>query len=80
MLEVKGRALRQFASQVWPGSALDLWLQAPTVERFAPLAADWDQLPMLPSFYDEELHFGRFGASAAAVEAAFRVALTARTG
>ncbi len=39
MLEVKGRALRQFTSQVWPGSALDLWLQAPAPEQFAPLAA-----------------------------------------
>ena len=80
MLEVKGRALRQFTSQVWPGSVLDLWLQAPSAERFAPLARPWDQLPTVPSFYDEELHFGRYGASAPTVEAAFRRALTARTG
>ncbi len=78
LLEVKGHALRQFASQVWPGSALDLWLSEPTVERFAPLPDRWDVLPAVPSFYDEELQFGRHGASVAVVESAFHRVLAAR--
>ncbi len=78
LLEVKGRALRQFSSQVWPGSALDLWLGAPAVECVAPLPVRWDRLPSLPFFYDEQLNFGRYGASAQAVESAFRRVLAAR--
>ncbi len=78
LLEVKGRALRQFDSQVWPGSALDLWLTEPAAEQFAPLPARWDVLPALPCFYDEELQFGRHGASMAAVESAFHQVLAAR--
>jgi hypothetical protein len=71
MLEAKGRALRQYATQVWPGSVLDRWLQDPSPEHVAPLPARWDGAPTLPCFYDEELGFARHGASVAEVEAAF---------
>ncbi len=76
-LEAKASALRQFSSQVWPGSALDQWLQRPSPEQVAPLPAPWEQLPELQCFYDERLNFGRYGASAAAVRAAFQRALAA---
>jgi LmbE family N-acetylglucosaminyl deacetylase len=78
LLEAKGHALRQFASQVWPGSALDLWLDDPVAEWFAPLPARWDVPPPVPCFYDEELQFGRHGASMAAVESTFHRVLAAR--
>jgi hypothetical protein len=78
LFEAKGRALRQFSSQVWPGSALDLWLGEPVAEWFAPLPARWEVRPELPCFYDEELQFGRHGASMAVVESAFARALGAR--
>jgi LmbE family N-acetylglucosaminyl deacetylase len=78
LLEAKGHALRQFASQVWPGSALDLWLNDPVPEWFAPLPARWHVLPAVPCFYDEELQFGRHGASLAVVESAFHRVLAAR--
>jgi LmbE family N-acetylglucosaminyl deacetylase len=71
LLEAKGRALRQFSSQLWPDSALDLWIRNPTGEQFAPLPVVWAPFQTLPCFYDEQLGFGRHGASAAAVEAAF---------
>jgi LmbE family N-acetylglucosaminyl deacetylase len=80
LLEVKGQALRQFASQVWPGSALDLWLCEPVAEWFAPLPARWDRLPAVPCFYDEELQFGRHGASLTAVESALQAVLASRAG
>jgi LmbE family N-acetylglucosaminyl deacetylase len=79
-LRIKAEALRRFTSQVWPDSALDQWIQHPAPERFAPAPASWDRLPVLPSFFDEELGFGRHGASAAAVEAAFRRALVGAAG
>jgi LmbE family N-acetylglucosaminyl deacetylase len=79
-MRAKGNALRQFTSQVWPGSALDLWIQAPVPEHFAPLPVDWGRLPDLPCYYDEELGFGRHGASAEAVEMAFGPVLATRTG
>jgi LmbE family N-acetylglucosaminyl deacetylase len=79
LLMAKRNALRQFTSQVWPGSAVDRWIHSPAPEQFAPLPAQWDRLPDLPCFYDEELDFGRHGASARAVELAFRPALAART-
>jgi LmbE family N-acetylglucosaminyl deacetylase len=79
LFAAKGQALRQHASQVWPGSALDLWLCEPTDERFAPLPARWDDLPALPCFYDEEVQFGRHGAAVEVVEATFRRVLSART-
>jgi hypothetical protein len=78
LLDAKGRALRQFDSQVWPGSALDLWLSEPTAEQFAPLPARWDVPPAVPCYYDEELQFGRHGASMAIVESAFQQVLAAR--
>jgi LmbE family N-acetylglucosaminyl deacetylase len=78
-LTAKQDALRQFTSQIWPGSALDQWIQSPAPEQFAPLPAQWDRLPDLPCFYDEALDFGRHGASAQAVELAFRPVLAART-
>jgi LmbE family N-acetylglucosaminyl deacetylase len=77
LLEAKGRALRFFESQVWPGSALELWLRSPSPEQFAPLPEDWAAVPRLACYYDEELGFGRHGASAEAVEAAFRRARVA---
>jgi LmbE family N-acetylglucosaminyl deacetylase len=80
LLEAKGHALRQYSSQVWPGSALDLWLCDPVAEWFAPLPARFDALPGVPCFYDEELGFGRHGASMAAVESAFHRVLAARAG
>lgn len=78
LLEAKGHALRQFASQVFPGSALDLWLVEPVAEWFAPLPAGWDLLPGVPCYYDEELDFGSHGVSQEVVESAFRQALAAR--
>jgi LmbE family N-acetylglucosaminyl deacetylase len=78
-LHTKAEALRRFTSQVWADSALDLWIQNPVAERFAPLPASWDQLPALPSYYDEELGFGRHGASAAAVGSEFERVLAPET-
>jgi LmbE family N-acetylglucosaminyl deacetylase len=84
LLQAKARALRQFESQVWPDSALDLWLRGPVGEQVAPLPEDWAGVPGrlsaagLPWYYDEELGFGRHGASAVAVEAAFRPVLAGR--
>jgi LmbE family N-acetylglucosaminyl deacetylase len=71
LLSVKGQALRQFSSQLWPDSALDRWLGNPSPERFAPLPPRWRRIPAWPSFYDEELGFARHGAGAAVVEASF---------
>jgi LmbE family N-acetylglucosaminyl deacetylase len=79
-LHTKAEALRRFTSQVWPDSALDQWIQNPAPERFAPVPAKWDRLPALPCFYDEELGFGRHGASAAAVESALQRVLPAGSG
>lgn len=80
LLRAKADALRHFSSQLWAGSILDRWIQAPSPEQFAPLPAEWHRLPDLPCFYDEELDFGRHGASLAAVEMAFRPTLATRTG
>ena len=80
ILAAKGRALRDFTSQNWSGSALDLWLREPTSENFAPLPDHWEALPDLPSFYDEVLGFAKHGASGATVEAVFRKVLDARAG
>ena len=71
LLSVKGQALRQFTSQLWPDSALDRWLAHPSPEEFAPLPRRWRRIPAGPSFYDEELGFARHGAGAAVVEATF---------
>jgi LmbE family N-acetylglucosaminyl deacetylase len=79
LLEAKGRALSRFTSQVWPGSALDLWLRAPADEQVAPMPARWERLPDWPCFYDEQLGFGRHGASGVEVEAAFQGVLAAHT-
>jgi len=78
VLEAKARALRRFTSQLWPGSALDSWLRAPVAEQFAPLPTTGAQPADLPFFYDEALGFGRYGASAAEVEATFARTLAAR--
>ena len=78
LLRTKATALRRFTSQVWPESALDLWVRHPVPEQFAPLPASWDRLPELPCYYDEELGFARHGASALAVAAAFNRVLSAR--
>jgi LmbE family N-acetylglucosaminyl deacetylase len=81
LLRAKGHALRQHGSQVWPDSALDLWLQDPQSEQVAPLPEDWAGVPKRLTaagfgwYYDEELGFGDHGASAAAVEASFRPVL-----
>jgi LmbE family N-acetylglucosaminyl deacetylase len=80
LLAAKARALRLFTSQTWPGSALDLWLRSPAGEEFAPLPALGGPLPAGPCFYDEQLGFGRHGASAAAVEAEFLRVLASRVG
>jgi LmbE family N-acetylglucosaminyl deacetylase len=80
MLDIKGCALRQFTSQVWPGSALDLWLRGPAREQFAPLPERWEAWADLPCFYDEELGFGRYGASVGTVEATFQRVLATRAG
>ncbi|MBO0691640.1 MAG: PIG-L family deacetylase [Acidimicrobiaceae bacterium] len=71
-LRRKADALRRFTSQIWPNSALDRWIQGPVPEQFAPVPANWCRLPALPCFYDEELGFGRHGASAVAVEQALQ--------
>jgi LmbE family N-acetylglucosaminyl deacetylase len=82
LIRVKAQALRRHESQVWPDSALDLWLQSPQSEQVAPLPGDWAGVPGRLTaagfgwYYDEELGFGGHGASAAAVEASFRPALT----
>jgi LmbE family N-acetylglucosaminyl deacetylase len=70
-MAVKTEALRRFTSQVWPDSALDLWVRHPVAEQFAPLPVSWERLPELPCFYDQELGFGRHGASVGAVAATF---------
>lgn len=78
LLAAKAEALREYASQVWPDSALDLWIRAPASEEYAPLPADWARLPdlsNLPCYYDEELGFGEHGASTSIVEKEFRRAL-----
>jgi LmbE family N-acetylglucosaminyl deacetylase len=71
LLSVKGHALRQFSSQLWPDSALDRWLGNPSPEQFAPLPERWRCIPAGPCFYDEELGFARHGAGVAVVEATF---------
>jgi LmbE family N-acetylglucosaminyl deacetylase len=82
LLRAKAQALRQHGSQVWPDSALDLWLQSPQSEQVARLPEDWAGVPDRLTaagfgwYYDEELGFGAHGASAAAVEASFRPVLT----
>lgn len=81
LLEAKAGALRRFTSQVWPDSALDLWLQRPVGEQVAPWPDDWAGVPEALTaagvgwYYDEELGFGEHGASATEVEAAFRPVL-----
>jgi LmbE family N-acetylglucosaminyl deacetylase len=80
LLSVKGQALRQFTSQLWPDSALERWLSNPSPEQFAPLPRHWRRIPPGPSFYDEELGFGRHGAAAAVVEATFARVLGAAAG
>jgi LmbE family N-acetylglucosaminyl deacetylase len=78
ILAAKTDALRKHASQVWPDSALDLWIQGPVPEYVAPLPHDWSGLPdlaTLPCYYDEELGFGEHGASTSLVEKEFRRAL-----
>jgi len=77
-LEAKADALRKHTSQVWPDSALDLWIQTPVAEHYAPLPRDWARLPdlvTLPSYYEEELGFGEHGASTSIVEKEFRRAV-----
>jgi LmbE family N-acetylglucosaminyl deacetylase len=76
-LRTKADALHRFTSQVWPDSALDLWIHDPVPEQFAPLPASWDRLPELPCYYDEELGFARHGASALAVAESFNQVLRA---
>lgn len=71
VLAAKTKALRCHKSQLWPDSALDLWIRSPVAEQFALLPARWERLPRLPCFYEEALGFGRHGASAAAVQSAF---------
>jgi LmbE family N-acetylglucosaminyl deacetylase len=78
ILETKGQALRQFTTQIRPGSVVDRWLRGPVPEQVAPLPATWDRVLTLPCFYDEELGFARHGASAEEVEAAFTRALVTR--
>jgi LmbE family N-acetylglucosaminyl deacetylase len=78
MLEAKAGALREYSSQVWPDSALDLWIQSPVAEYYAPLPTGPVRLPdlrSLPCYYDEELGFGEHGASTSIVEKEFRRAL-----
>jgi LmbE family N-acetylglucosaminyl deacetylase len=78
LLAAKVQALGCYVSQLWPDSALDLWIRDPVPEEFAPLPSQWDRLADLPCFYDEELGFGRHGASASTVESAFQRALGTR--
>jgi LmbE family N-acetylglucosaminyl deacetylase len=80
LLAAKSRALGRFTSQTWPGSALDLWLRSPAGEEFAPLPALGGPLPSGPCFYDEQLGFGRHGASAATVETEFLRVLASHVG
>jgi LmbE family N-acetylglucosaminyl deacetylase len=77
LLSIKGQALGQFTSQLWPDSALDRWIANPSPEQFAPLPGRWWDIPAGPSFYDEELGFARHGAGVAQVEATFAAVLQA---
>jgi LmbE family N-acetylglucosaminyl deacetylase len=78
-LEAKAEALRRYTTQLWPGSALDLWIRCPVPEQFAPLPARWDRVPELACYYDEELGFARHGASALSVTTALNRALGAHS-
>jgi LmbE family N-acetylglucosaminyl deacetylase len=78
-LQVKADALRRYTTQLWPGSALDLWIRHPVPEQFAPLPAFWDRLPELACYYDEALGFARHGASALAVATTLNRVLDARS-
>jgi LmbE family N-acetylglucosaminyl deacetylase len=75
-IDAKRRALQLFSSQIRPGSVVQKWLDDPAGEQFAPLPLDWDRAPEARCFYDEVLHFDRYGAGSAVVEATFRKALT----
>jgi LmbE family N-acetylglucosaminyl deacetylase len=74
-IQTKASAMRQFTSQIWPGSMLDRWLAAPQDERFASLPDLLDFLPRVPSFYGEALDFDRYGATESAVMSALIRAL-----
>jgi LmbE family N-acetylglucosaminyl deacetylase len=74
-LERKAAALRCFTSQLFPGSIVQRWLDAPAAEADAPLP---DDLPTIAAacFYDQELDFARYGVTATTVRAALDLALT----
>ena len=74
LLAAKSSALRCHKSQIWPDSALDLWIRSPVPEQFAPFPAAWSRVPQVPCYYEEALGFDRHGASASAVETAFQTA------
>jgi LmbE family N-acetylglucosaminyl deacetylase len=77
-LERKAAALRCFTSQLFAGSIVQRWLDAPAAEADAPLP---DGLPtnVAACFYEQELDFTRFGVTAAAVRVALDLALTDST-
>lgn len=75
LVAAKTEALGRFTSQLEPDSMLDRWLQNPVGENLAPVPERWDRLPALPSFFDEDMEFGQYGAGAEVVAEAFRAAL-----
>jgi LmbE family N-acetylglucosaminyl deacetylase len=77
-LERKAAALRCFTSQLFPGSIVQRWLDAPAAEADAPLP---DGLPTRAAacFYDQELDFARYGVTATTVRVALDLALSDST-
>jgi len=77
-LERKAAALRCFTSQLFPGSIVQRWLDAPAAEGDAPLP---DGLPTKAAacFYDQELDFAHYGVTGTTVRVALDLALTDST-
>jgi LmbE family N-acetylglucosaminyl deacetylase len=74
-LERKARALRQYVTQVSPGSVVQSWLDAPVNERFAPLPPMDAPMPLLRSYYDEIFNFREQGIDRGKVDRVLRAAL-----
>ena len=73
----KARALRAHESQVSGDSVVEVWLDAPVDERFAPLPPRHASIPRLRSYYDEVFRFGEQGIDHGTVDRVLRAALAA---
>ena len=73
----KARALRAHESQVSGDSVVEVWLDAPVDERFAPLPPRHTSIPRLRSYYDEVFRFGEQGIDHGTVDRVLRAALAA---